>query len=61
MPSGKKGGHLDPNRERLVRWSTNAKPAVKAALKAEAKRLGLSEPEYWEWLAVGLNLIKSGE
>jgi len=58
MPPGKKGGHLDPNRERQVRWSTNAKPSVKAALKAEAERLSMSESEYWEWLTTGLNLIK---
>jgi len=58
MANGKKGGHLDRARERQVRWSTNAKPSVKAALKAEAEKMGKSEAEYWEWLAVGLNLIK---
>lgn len=58
MANDKKAGPLDRARERQVGWSTKAKPSVKAALKAEAERLGMSEAEYWEWLATGLNLIK---
>lgn len=61
MAHGKKAGPLDRARERQVGWSTKAKPSVKAALKAEAERLGKSEAEYWEWLATGLGLIKNGE